>query len=73
MSSAWTCARPLTWTPSTSVSLNWRDMGLRVNYLVNKGLVGRLELAGCCQWLYVQVEASNKQHHPGVLLGFSTL
>ena len=27
--STWSCARPLTWSPTTSLSLNWRDRDLK--------------------------------------------
>ena len=59
MSSTWTCRRPLTWNPYHIFISKLENLGLKGG-LFDRELVGWLQPEGCGQWLYVQVEASDK-------------
>jgi len=65
--------RPLTWSPTTSFSLNWRDMDLVGDCLVNEELVGWLYPECSGQQLNVWMETGDKWCHSGVRIRNSTV
>lgn len=52
ITATWTCARPLTQSPATSLSPNWSDMDLRGGLFMDKEFVGRPQTEGCDEWQY---------------------
>lgn len=69
--SAWTCARPLAQSCTTSLSLNWRDTGLKSGLLGGEGIgcVVTVVGEGGGQWLRVWVEVVTSDVLQGSALG----
>jgi len=61
MLSLWASVRPLTWSPTTSFSLNWSDMDLMGGLCsVDEELIGWSHPEGSGQQLNVKMEISDK-------------
>lgn len=60
MSSTWTAAKPLTWPHIAPLSLNWREMDLKVKQLSGQGIGRTATARGLWSVLFLQVEAGDE-------------
>ena len=58
--SIWSSVRPLTWSPTTSFSLNWRDRDFTGGLFGSEEFVGWSHPGGSGQRFDVQMEIGNK-------------
>jgi len=73
MSSTWTSVRPLSWTPTKSFTIKWRDMDLMGGLFIGEELAEESHPDSCGQWLYVQMAISDEWCPSGFHSGTRTV